>query len=143
MDNQKWTFTNPDTDELEEVMLEKWAWGVVYKDGTEFHQFDNDFNFHRIGEIDQSQVKMFTLYQPKGEGRIDIFIPEDKEVSLIHKYRNIVFNAGTSEETRKRVYIFGYKVKGGQPHYNFVMPNGTIVQSYGEQQPQLAAIAAA
>ena len=140
MDNQKWTCTNPDTGEKEEVALEKWIWGVVYKDGTELHQFADGGVFNRIGTIDQSKVAMFTLYNPEGhgDGRIDILIPADKEVALIHKYRNVVFNAGSPEETRRRIYIFGYKVKGGLPHYNFVMPNGTIVQSYGEQQPKLA-----
>ncbi len=134
MENLKWYYNG------EEVELEKWMWGVVYKDGTELHQFDNDGIFHRIGEVDQSKVTMFTLYQPEtaNDGRIDIIIPEDKEVALIHKYRNVVFNAGTPEEHRKRIYIFGYKVKGGLPHYNFVMPNGTIIQSYGDQQPQLS-----
>ena len=148
MDTKKWYFTNPDTGNREEVELENWIWGAVYTDGTELHQFDDNGVFHRIGEIDQSKVSMFVLYQPegKGDGRIDFIVPKDedgnlKEVALIHKYRNIVFQAGTAEETRRRIYIFGYKVKGQSPHYNFVMPNGTIVQSNGDQQPQLAAIA--
>lgn len=136
MDTKKWNFTNPNTGENEEVALEKWIWGAVYEDGTELHQFDDNGIFHRIGEVDQSKVNMWVLYQPKGDGRIDFIIPQEKdgklkECSLIHKYRNTVFNAGTPEEIRKRVYIFGYKIKGCLPHYNFILPNDKIIQTYG------------
>ncbi len=124
----------------EEIQLEDWIWGVVYKDGSELHQFQNDGKFNQIVSIDQAKVKMWTLYQPKGKGsgRIDIFIPEDKEVALIHKYRHYVFNANTQYEKKYKIYIFGYKIKGQQPHYNFILPNGTIIQTVGEQNPQLS-----
>lgn len=135
--NQKWTFTDEEGVK-HEVSLEKWIWGVVYKDGTELHQFDDNGVFHQIQEINQSEVAMWTLYEPKGNGRIDFVLPEEKEVALIHKYRNFIFNAASDTERRARVYVFGYKVKGGLPHYNFVMPNGTIIQSYGDQTPKLS-----
>jgi len=35
----------------EEVALEAWMWGVIYKDGSEMLQFDPAGIFHRIGEI--------------------------------------------------------------------------------------------
>ena len=142
MENKKWTFKNPDTKKIEEVILENWIWGAVYEDGTEFHQFDDNGNFHRIGEIEQSKVVMWVLYQPKGDGRIDFVVPREedgklKEVALIHKYRNIVLEAGTPRETRHRIYIFGYKLKGQKSFYNYVMPSGTIVQST-EDNPALS-----
>ena len=144
MDTNKWTYTNPDTGKTEEVELENWIWGAVYKDGTELHQFDDNGNFHRIAELDQKQVVMWVLYQPKGkgDGRIDFVVPKEedgelKEVALIHKYRNIVFNAGTPEEKRERVIIFGFKLKGQKSFYNFVLPNGNIVQSTDEN-PQIS-----
>lgn len=146
--DRKWTYKNPDTGKDENVVLENWIWGALYEDGTEFHQFTNDGIFHRIGEIDQSKVKMWTLYQPegKGDGRIDFImpredVPEDapkgtvgalKECALIHKYRNIVFNAGTPQEVRHRIIIFGFKIKGQKSFYNFILPNGNIVQSVDE-----------
>lgn len=144
MDTKKWTYTNPDTGEKEEVSLERWIWGALYEDDTELHQFTDDGVFHRISEIDQNKVKTWVLYNIEGydDGRIYLIIPrkEDgtlKEVSLIHKYRNIVLEAGTPQETRHKVYVFGFKLKGQKSFYNFVMPNNTIVQSHGEQQPQL------
>lgn len=135
----KWTYQNKETGATEEVELERWMWGVLYKDGTELHQFDNAGIFHRIAEVDQSKVALWCLYQPGADkrGRIDFVVPEGKEVALIHKYRHFILNAGTKEETRKKVYIFGYKVKGGLPHLNFVLPDDRIVQSYGETEPIL------
>ena len=51
--------------------LERWCWGVVYNDGSEFHQFAPDGTFHRIGEVDQPRVNMFTLYRPDDMSRRD------------------------------------------------------------------------
>lgn len=131
-----YNFTNPDTQEVEQVPLEDWIWGALYDDGTELHQFTDDGIFHRIGEVDQSKVNMWTLYQPegKGDGRIDFIIPTEedgkkKEVALIHKYRNLVMQAGTPQEKRYRVYMFGFKIKGQKSFYNYVLPNGTVIQS--------------
>jgi len=144
MDTKKWKYTNPDTGETEEVALERWIWGAVFEDGTEMHQFDDNGIFHRIGEIEQSKVVMWVLYQPQGmgDGRIDFIVPREedgslKEVALIHKYRNFIFAAGSPEETRVRAYVFGFKLKGQKSLYNFVMPNGTIVQST-EENPALS-----
>lgn len=146
METKKYNFTNP-AGEVIQIDLERWIWGVVFKDGTEMHQFTDEGVFHQIGEVDQSQVTMFTLYQPEGmgDGRIDFIVPVDeetgelKEVSLIHKYRNIVFDAATPEEKRHRIYIFGWKLKGQTPIYNFVLPNDTIVQST-DQNPKISEI---
>jgi hypothetical protein len=112
----------------------------------ELHQFDAQGRFHRFHEIDQERVALFVLYKPQteeqvkaeGQRRIDIVIPEGKDLKLIHKYRNFIFHAGTPFESRHRVYVIGYKVKGQQPHYNYVMPNGTVVQCYGDQEPKLS-----
>ena len=134
--DRKWHFTTEEGNK-EEVALERWVWAVLYKDGTELHQFDDNGVFHQFKEIDVENVRLWVLYQPLGNGRIDFVVPEGKEVSLIHKYRNFIFAAGSPNETRQRAYMFGYKVKGGQPHYNFVMPDDRIVQSYGEDQPKL------
>lgn len=111
----------------EEVPVERWAWGVVYKDGREFHQFAKDGTFHQVGEIEQEHVKLWVLYKTGTENkRIDILLPDGAKV--IHKYRNYIFNASTDAETQKRVYIFGYKL-GDKCFYNFVLPDDRIVQS--------------
>ena len=82
----EYKYTN-EKGEIEIVELEKWIWGVVYKDGTELHQFDKDGNFHRLAEINQKEVELFTMYESEGTGRYDIVMPEGARI--IHKYRNI------------------------------------------------------
>lgn len=143
MDSAKWHL-HREGQGPEEVALENWIWAVQYEDGSELHQFDDQGRFHQIREIEQARARLWVLYQPqgKGDGRIDIVIPQGKEVDLIHKYRNIVFEAATPGEYRERVYVFGYKVKGCLPHYNFILPSGLIIQSYGEDHPKLGTILA-
>jgi len=55
--NKQWKFNK------EVIEPERWIWGVVYKDGTELHQFGNDLIFHQIKEIKWAEVKMFTMYK--------------------------------------------------------------------------------
>lgn len=134
--NKKWYFNR--NGKLEEVPVEPWAWGVIYKDNTELHQFDAQGVFHQIGEVDQSRVKVFVLYKTGPENkRLDILVPEG--AVLIHKYRNFVFNAaaiGGGEkpaEHRVRIYIIGIKHKG-QTLLNYVLPGDHIIQSTEELQ---------
>ena len=111
-----------------EVALEKWSWGVVYKDGRELHQFGDKGDFHQIAEIEQDNVRLFVLYQTGDmTKRIDIVLPEGAKI--IHKYRNFIFNHGQADEKHVRVYIFGYRKDGQHSHFNFVMPDGRIIQS--------------
>jgi hypothetical protein len=117
---------------VEEIPLEKWAWAVVYKDNTELHQFelkDGEGIFHQIGEVVQENVALFVLLNVESGQRIDIIVPEGAK--LIHKYKNYFLNVGTPEERRERVYVLGYKL-GDHFHFNYVMPNGTIIQSTKE-----------
>lgn len=113
----------------EEIPLEKWHWETTYNDGTKIKQFDDATGvFHQIGEVKEG-VKMFSLLEGipgMVARRLDIFIPEGGKP--IHKYRIIVLNAGTPDEQRVKVFIIGYK-KGKQHLYNFVLPNGDIVQT--------------
>ena len=110
-----------------EIPLERWAWGVVNKDGTELKQFDETGRFHQVGEIDQDNIEMAVLYKPEEpEKRIDL--PWKPGMRLIHKYRNVVFNfLGAEAEQRKaKVYIFGYK-KGNDYAYLFILPDDRII----------------
>jgi len=111
----------------EEVALEAWMWGVIYKDDSELLQFGPDGVFHRLGEIKQDEVKIFVLIcNADPSRRIDIVMP--RGARLIHKYRNYILNQGTADERHVRCYMFGYRC-GDQYHYNYVLPDGRILQS--------------
>ena len=122
-------FKNPDTGEEELVSLERFAWGVIYKSGEEFHQFDSGNKFHRLAEIDQKQVRLFCMWKTDGSGeRVDIIMPEGARI--IHKYKNIKPHY---MDKFVRVYMFGYRTgkteKDFKYHYNFILPDDRIVQS--------------
>ena len=118
MDNLKWFFKG------EEVKLERWTWGVVYKDGTELHQFDSEGVFHQIGEVAQDNVKMFCMVKSDGSGkRIDL--PLESGMRLIHKYKMVKAHYLPDFV---RIYCFGYK-KGDHYHFNFILPDDRLVQS--------------
>ena len=131
---KKWHFNR--AGKLEEVPVERWAWGAVLDDGTEMHQYDAQGIFHQVGEIPQERVKMWVLYKTGPENkRIDILVPAGAR--LIHKYKRYVLNSAQlnegdpSREVKVTVYVFGYKA-GDHYHYNFIMPNDTIIQSIEE-----------
>lgn len=132
---KKWYLTKADGEKIE-ATVESWAWGVVYNDGTEFHQYDGNGVFHQIGEIKQEDVKLWVLYKVGPENkRIDIVLP--KGAKLIHKYKRYVFNSAqlnggdTSAEVKKTIHVFGYKL-GKHSHFNFILPDDRIVQSTDE-----------
>ena len=123
---QTYKHTNKDG-ETKEIPPERWAWGVIYKDGTTLHQFDRDGIFHQIGEIDQDKAKTFIMYETGAkDNRVDIALPDGAKI--IHKYRNFIFNFGTAKERKEKIYMFGFKV-GNQTHYNYILPDDRIVQS--------------
>lgn len=110
----------------EEVKLEKWVWGVIYKDDSELHQFGNKGDFHQIKEIKWKEVKMFTMYRSDDiKKRIDILVMPDMQI--FHFYRNIR-PAGVDHFIR--VYVFGYKIRGtSETVYNFILPDDRILIS--------------
>lgn len=92
----------------EKVKPERWGWGVIYKDGTELHQFGEDGIFHQFKEINQEWVKLFVMYRLDDMSkRYDL--PVFPEMKLIHFYRHLLLSAMTPDETRYKVYIFGYE----------------------------------
>lgn len=111
-----------------EVALERWVWIVVYKDNTVLSQFGEDGIFHQIGEIEQDRVARAMLAKTDDRSQV-IEIPWEDGMRIIHKYRNIVFNALSPEERRVRVYIFGWK-KGQEHVYIFVLPDDRIIISH-------------
>ena len=109
---------------IEKVEEERWGWAVIYKDDTELKQFDDTGIFHRIGEVNQEEVKMYTLYKLEDQSkRIDILV--NASMRLIHLYRNI---KPFYMDQFVKVYVFGYK-QGKQYHYNFILPDDRIIQS--------------
>jgi len=106
--------------------LERWAWGVVYKDGSELKQFDDIGKFHQFGEIQQENIDMFVMWKTDGTGkRIDMVCKEG--VQIFHFYRNLILENG---EIRKRVYVFGWKNKEtGVCSYNYILPDDRLVTS--------------
>jgi hypothetical protein len=108
----------------EKIKPERWQWGVIYKDGTEFRQFGKDGYFHQIGEVEQDKVKLAVLFKTtEPNKRIDIVFQDG--MKIIHKYRNI--KPFYMKEFVK-VYMWGYK-KGKNYHFNFVLPDDRIVMS--------------
>ena len=119
-----YNFTEPETGKNIQVAPERWCWGVIYDNDEELHQFDNEGNFHRIGEVDQDRVKLFVLYRHDDpRKRIDLVV--QKGMRLIHKYKNI---RPFYMNRFVKVYMFGYKL-GTKYHYNFILPDDRIVQS--------------
>ena len=113
----------------EEVQLEKWCWRAVYADGSILQQFGDDGIFHQVGEIEQEKVRIFCMYPSDGSGPgFDLVVPKGGKV--LHKYRQYVFHA-EKEKKMVKIYVFGYKM-GNHYHYNFIMPDGRLIQSIEE-----------
>lgn len=95
----------------------------------EIHQFDDVAGqYHQIKEIDQSRpILMFSMYKPGTDQRIDLVMPEGAKI--YHKYVNVVLSAATAEESRYRVYCFGFGKPDGKGFFNYIMPDDTIVQA--------------
>jgi len=112
-------------DLVEEIVnLERWVWGVIYKDGNELHQFDSEGIFHQFKEIKLDQVKMFTMYRSDDmEKRFDIVVTEGMQ--LFHFYRHVKPYYLDHEVL---VYAFGWK-KDGQEKYHFILPDDRVVLS--------------
>jgi hypothetical protein len=107
--------------------LEVWAWGVVYKDGTELKQFDYSYQrFHQFGEIQQDNVEMFVMYKTDESGkRIDLIC--NGNVQYFNFYRNLILDNDTR---RVRIYIFGWKNKdNGACSYNYILPDDRLISA--------------
>ncbi len=110
-----------------EVSPERWVWGVIYKDGSELHQFGDDGIFHRVGEINQDEVSMATLYKfDDMKKRIDM--PWRNGMRLIHKYINFHDGRWENINETKKIYVFGYKFEGSH-HFTYVLPDDRIIES--------------
>lgn len=119
MSGEKWKYKNNDGVE-EDVELEEWHWEAEYNDGTVLKQFDDDGEFHRVSEIDFTQVYEMRLVSEQGETAIKIsWKPEYK---LIFFYRNATYHAGRLDQEMARLYCFGYEDGKGKQTIHVAKP---------------------
>lgn len=110
----------------EAVALERWGWGVIYKDGTELHQFGEAGDFHQFREIVQEEVAMFVMYRTDDMSkRIDM--PLQEGMKLVHFYTNVVLEAGLPSERRIRIYTFGWQDPRGADTFMYILPDDRII----------------
>jgi hypothetical protein len=106
------------------VEPEKWRWIARYNDGTMLHQFDErDFSFHQFREIQQDNLHSFIMVT---EGKPPIILLWEKGRKLIHFYNHICLDFGGPNETRLKVYCFGYEEPGHKVIF-MIMPDDGIV----------------
>lgn len=99
---------------------EIWQWEATYEDGSSLKQFGDDGVFHQFAEIDQGQLAMFKMISPEFP-QIYTLLFSDPSMKLIHFYRNLVLNAGASDEKHIRLYCFGYEKKVGTKVQKVIM----------------------
>jgi hypothetical protein len=121
----EYTFINQEG-KKEKVAPERWVWGVIYFDNSEFHQFGEKGDYHQIGEIDWDRVKMFTMYRADDiRKRFDLLVTKDMQV--FHFYRNARL---AGQEKFVKVYVFGYKIRGtSKAVYHFILPDDRMLIS--------------
>ena len=122
----------------EEVKLEDWVWGVVYKDNKELQQYElvNGGEllgvFHQFKEIKQDEVRLFVMRNLKTGQRFDIVKPDGAQI--FHFYRNC--GSQRAEDTGEKIkfnkiYIFGYKI-GKHTAYHYILKDNTLLIANGE-----------
>lgn len=110
----------------EKVRVERWGWGVLYKDGNELHQFGEKGDFHQFKEIEVENVVMFTMYRTDDmTKRIDIAVTP--EMQFFHYYTRLILE---NSSRRVTVYVFGWKDRAtGACSYHFILPDDRLICS--------------
>ena len=99
---------------------EIWYWEATYEDGSSFKQFGDDGIFHQFAEIDQSRLAMFKMLSHEFPQTYTLLFP-DPSMKLIHFYRNLILNAGATDEKHIQLYCFGYEKKVGARVQKIIM----------------------
>lgn len=107
------------------IALERWVWGVVYRDGTELKQFDDQGKFHQFREILWINVELFVMYKYEDQSK-SFTIRYEPGMKVSHFYRNTRSDDWGSEFYK--TYIFGFE-KDGVKVYNHILPDDRIIQS--------------
>lgn len=124
----QYKFFRKETNQWEVVEAELWQWEAYYLDGKILKQFDDEYVFHQIREIDQLKLHVFKVVNSKNGQTFTIVWGQNKKP--IYFYRHIILNAGTPYETRVKAYCFGYEYKNlGKTHKVIMMitPNNELV----------------
>lgn len=108
----------------EKVEPETWSWIVTYSDNTSLKQFDDSGLFHQFCEIDQSRLAVFKMVSSQFDCSYTLLF--EKGMKLIHYYENFIINANTPDESRTRVYCFGYQ-KNKEKLIMAITPSGELV----------------
>lgn len=120
----QYTFTR-ESGQIETVEPERWQWRAIQNSGQEIFQFDKDFKFHQIKEIDSTAPFLFILYKPGSTtAPIKILIDPSKR-KLIYLYKRTVLNAGEENERKITLYVAGYR-ENHTDHLFVVMPDDSI-----------------
>ncbi len=110
-----------------EVELERWGWKVWYEDGSTLSQFGEDGRFRRFDEIERKRVATFAMIKTDGSG-LAFEIAVTPEMRIFHRYVVQILDAGTPQERRVRIYLFGWNVDGAAANF-YIVPNDTVVTS--------------
>lgn len=122
----EWKFTDLDG-KVEVVELERWIWTAVLDDEVEIVQFDQSGTFHRIGELDLSRVKRFSMVNTD-DVRKQISIALEPYMQPFHFYRHTVLAANKPEETRLKTYVFGFKdLRSNESIYYYILPDDRLI----------------
>jgi hypothetical protein len=108
--------------EVVETELERWRWEVQYDDGSELKQFDDHGIYHQFKEIQQDRIHSFRMVSDDAP---PITISWSPDYKLIHFYRNTCLNFGLPNETRIRMYCFGYQF-GAIKTIFVIMPDDSV-----------------
>ncbi len=126
---QDYIFQRTETGQVESVIKERWCWEAHYTDGSLLKQFDDNGIFHQFREIDQSKLLSFKMVNVEND-KVFTLIFNPKSMKLIHFYRNIVLNVGTSEEKKIKLYCFGFEKKffgRTQKSLMAIMPSNEVI----------------
>lgn len=121
-------FFRKDTKEWENVKPETWTWEAYYEDGTVLKQFDDEGIFHQFQEIDQKKLAVFKMVSPINPNSYTILFDEPG-MKLIHFYRNTVLQFATPNQTKVKLYCFGYEKKG-QKVVMAITPNNELIVTH-------------
>ena len=106
----EYKFFRKETNEWEMVYPEIWQWEAHYEDGTILKQFDAEGIFHQFAEVAQDKLAVFRMVSPVHKQTYSLVF-DPGTMKLIHFYRNSILNASAENETRVRLYCFGYEKK--------------------------------
>ena len=107
------------------ISPKRYAWGVIYKDGTELHQFQ-DNEYHQISEVDFGSVEKLLVYRfPDKEQVFTTLVTKEVKPFKFHYMTKPPWSPRFL-----RTDVFGLKWKGSKHViYIHILPNDNVVVS--------------